>query len=328
MIKDLNPDLKGNHSPKIEAAIKSLVSRGFKLSDQAERPYRFTIAVFEKGGQKFFVKIAEKGVVEFKFLRAEVWCNQIFQELLADFSNPPPVKIPKVLDQNESSDIYWVMFEFFAGERIADWVPSRDPRSLKDWFPQIVDFVQFLEVVDPEKLETIEEVRSDVSVAEKMLAKINKWSAIPLKKGLISQDELKVAIDLVGELGDGLEYRLQHGDFVPWHMHDLGFPFFGLVDSEHGGVNQPQYYDLAYFYHRLYTKLWQPQLARDFLSLYLRSSNANREKFLKKFLPVIVQRTIGGFWDYSQSSEEKREFGLHSDLLKRVLSKDLDKLIN
>jgi len=328
MIKDLNPNLKGNHSPKVEAAIRFFKSKGLKLSDQAERPYRFTIAVFEKGDQKFFVKIAEKGAVDFKFLRAEVWCNQTFERLLAGFPNPPPVKIPKVLDQNETGDIYWVMFEFFSGERIADWVPSRDPRKLKDWFPQIIDFVQFLETVDPKRLETIEEVRPDKSVAKKMLAKIKEWSLVSLKKGLISQDELRAMITLVEEQKDGLEYRLQHGDFVPWHMHDLGFPFFGLVDSEHGGVNQPQYYDLAYFYHRLYTKLWQPQLARDFLSLYLKNSNVDEEEFLKKFSPVIVQRTIGGFWDYSKNSEEKSEFGLHRDLLRRVLSKDLSKLIN
>ena len=98
-----------------------------------------------------------------------------------------------------------------------------------------------------------------------------------------------------------------------------------LIDGEHGKVKGLKFYDLVYFYIRLYTKLCRPDIADKFLKLLSNSYKfTSTERIL--FYILLAQRAIGGYYDATNDGKTDLSF-LH-ELREKVLIAGLDTVID
>lgn len=114
---------------------------------------------------------------------------------------------------------------------------------------------------------------------------------------------------------------VNHGDFVPWHMIRQADGRFALIDGEHGSAQTPRYYDIAYFYHRVYTKLENPNLAEAYLSEIVRRLPEKESGMFREFFPLLLaSRIIGGFFD---AKHDRTDFQYHDRLLEKFLRENI-----
>jgi hypothetical protein len=190
--------------------------------------------------------------------------------------------------------------------------------------PSVIKTINWFESLD---YKSFGEPKEDMY--ERTKEKTYQWTIDPVKFGILKEKDAQKALQTIQDYKDTTKMQSNMVIFVPWHMHDDGFPNFVLVDIEHAGVDRPYHYDLAYFYHRAYTKLLSPELARQFLSLFLASNTESH--FFEYFLPQLTSRVIGGFNDHIRDKDyldSNAKIIKHSnDLLDRVFSRDLNRLL-
>jgi len=125
--------------------------------------------------------------------------------------------------------------------------------------------------------------------------------------------------DLYDFIEKRIEYGLkapQHGDFVPWHIFITNENKLFLIDGEHSRIAGFKFYDIAYFYHRVYTKLKRPDIANKFLEEF--NNIYQFSKADKECLGLILaQRVIGGYFDSSKCGE--KNVCLHDELKRKIL---------
>jgi hypothetical protein len=118
---------------------------------------------------------------------------------------------------------------------------------------------------------------------------------------------------------------LAHGDFTPWHVFLNKKDRLVLTDGEWANSCLPEYYDLAYCYHRMCSCIGAFDLAKSLISKYrklIKKSELN--KFDNLFYCVLAERVLGGFWD-SAKMVNTAEGNLisHKQLKDLFLKKDL-----
>lgn len=241
-----------------------------------------------------------------------------------------PLRLPEVVETSFTNQTSWVIFEYFPGDILAYWQPNKNFTQLPSRLQQIVDILMFFDNLDPDNIHLSNDPNLSIPINEQFKAQMDSWSQQPKELELLKDTELSNLIEIIQSVP--LSRRLQHGDFVPWHMFGLNSAQIGLVDSEHGSTQKSRFYDLAYFYQRIFTKL-DPDLAKQFLQIFLDRSADNKNQFFLQFLPVIAVRAIGGMFDYARADytlddERKTEKQLHRQLLELILQKDLNSLLS
>ncbi len=281
--------------------VKRLNRKNFHIIRKVhyDRRERYICLILKRNNQKFFYK-------ELNNDRPDKFKEQIdFQKRVEE--SQTEIILPKLIDYKLGAEKSWALWEYLPGKHLADWKPKKI-RQLANWLEPIVEvLIQMLK---------IKPLEGNYHISEIMLERAEGWSKEPVLQGFYSESFKNKIIFLINKNHSKLINGFNHSDFVPWHMHELKFPKFYLVDYENC-KGKPLYYDLAHFYHRLYTKLGEPKIADKFLEIFFKRAKLPPD-FEAIFSTILGHRIMAGFFD-CLVNKDGTDIKLHQKLLDNYL---------
>jgi len=230
------------------------------------------------------------------------------------------LKVPKIIQSGNLGGLSFYISEFVEGRPLAiKWYEGiLDPKiyNLQKYLPEVSVFASNLQnnsyLSLPEQAiygYQLSENRTLLNnQSDMLLEKIKSWIQPESLVGISLKDEL----NLVKENIKNWNFCINHSDFVPWHILETKIGELYLIDGEHASL-KPDFYDIAYFYHRTFTGAQRPDLADEFL--HLTFSKLNTEKqflFIQKFPSVLASRIIGGYFD--AVNDKQTDLSFHHQL--------------
>ena len=204
---------------------------------------------------------------------------------------------------------YWFVDEFVFGKPLAEPGQKKTSISEKDLEAAAKIAKNIMELTDisllPKDKEYLKTVRP-----ERLLEMSEEWSSS-------SHRDTKKLLRFIKERKGDIEIAASHGDFTPWAIMKTKSNNYYLIDSEAAQMGGLKFYDVAYFYHRVYTKLKRPDLAETFLDKFKQTANWT-EKNTKEFAPVLAGRVMGGYFDSERDGVTSTE--LNQEMEKNLLS--------
>lgn len=272
---------------------------------------RHAFGKIKKGNKIFFFKLASTEGISERTQNEVTWNNQISKAI-----KKHGVKffaVPKVFKTGWFGENFYFISEFYGGPYLAYKNPV-NTASLKKWLNKIVKINLFFLSLKGLKFLRDKNIKFS-EIPNLVIKKTKKW----YKE--VEEHNLNKILEKVKEIKTTYQPSTNHGDFVPWQMIKQKNKFI-LIDGEHGSSKTPKYYDIAYFYQRLFTSGKSPKLAK----LYLRKIKENLSKkekgdFEKIFKPVLASRIIGGFWD--AKNDGKKDLTYHNKIKKDFLRNNL-----
>lgn len=288
--------------------------KGFKVLN-VEQIFRHAHGKLVKNNQIFFFKLASTKDISERNYNEMVWNQKINialgQKINSNFC------IPKIFSCGYfDNDKFFYISEFFDGPFLATKKPP-NKLSLEDWIDKIVETnLYFLNIKDNLRFPRDDgELRGNVDFSQLFYNQDYKL--------LQDLKEFDLELILLEEKNLKLTYRpcINHGDFVPWHMIKFNEKFV-LVDGEQGSCKLPMYFDIAYFYHRAYTGVEAPKLAKLYINKLCKNfSREEKDRFDIALRPLIANRIIGGFWH--AKNEKQVDISYHLNLKKEFIKKEL-----
>lgn len=132
--------------------------------------------------------------------------------------------------------------------------------------------------------------------------------------------ELAPVVQIAEEIRHNYLAAINHGDVTPWHMLKVSKRKFCLVDGEMASSVLPCYYDLAFFYQRVFTVARQPEFARAVVSAVREGlSKQQRREFDQRFRFVMAERIMGSYWDHICAAKKSEKTLKYHRLLRQAL---------
>lgn len=238
-----------------------------------------------KNKKNFFLKLSSTGKIGIKTENENFW-NKNISHLLKDLDS---IKIPHIYETGKLEDRFYYLSEFCEGDLLATKIPP-NLKNLKKWLDKIVELNIILLQSKNIKL------KKDENINEKEVSN-NYVNDIKQRYEDVKEYGLKEFFEEVELLKNNFIPKINHGDFVPWHfIEDKNT--ITLIDAEHASSYLPKYYDVCYFYERLYARGESPELAKEYLRK-IKNSLPEKEKnnFDKELRPVLASRIIIGIRD-------------------------------
>jgi len=258
---------------------------------RVEQVWRHVTGILRKEDKDYFLKLAStKGVAE--RTRNEFEWNNLGNSLPE--TQKLPVFIPQNHDSGEFKNLFWFLSEYAGNKILTRPVDENETGDLEKELPVIAETARKIIDIKTDLTLPLDKEIAEEERKEKFIKKLEHWAEETPK-------DITDLMEFIKERFDYLQIAPSHGDFVPWHFvqGDEGKLF--LVDGEHAHVLGLKFYDVAYFYHRVYTKLKRPDIADRFLGefgdLY---EFSEEEEELFRF--VLAQRLIGGYFDAEKDS--------------------------
>ena len=263
---------------------------------------RFFVYKLSKEKNSYLLKIAGNGFE--RDLSNEVWWNNTLNRLVE--ANPNmKVRAPHI----ETYGKNFYIGEFFKAKPLIVDGFKFDKTDIDPWVSQIarvlIDFDQM--ALQPGLSQSPEYENTNSAPYSNLESKVDQWMEIPLKNGQIDEKAILTAKQLIEKYSPYVLPRLQHGDFVPWHMYDLGEGIIGIIDGEHASLIKPRLYDLAYIYSRLVTRMKSFEIARKLLNAVFDGLKEDSDAMEKAWLPVITIRSLGMIND-AEADLEKTDY--------------------
>ncbi len=288
-----------------------LVSQGFKVLE-IQQLWRHVHGKLEKNSKIYFFKMASTPDISER-TRNEVSWNKRIHDLVNE-SAIDYFDVPEVFDVGEYDDKFYYLSSYHDGQTLATKNPP-STEGLDKWIDKIVKsnlFFLSLPELNLQKDGTHKPINEKWDVFFK---RIQSWF------DEVKEFKLDKVFDEVDDLEKTYEPAVNHGDFVPWHMIDEGRQFI-LIDAEHASSYSPKYYDVCYFYHRLYTSANAPELAKEYFGKIKHSlSDSEKNKFNISVRPILATRIIGGFWD--AKTDGLKNVSSHNNLKNDFLNRNL-----
>ncbi|MFH1429059.1 MAG: hypothetical protein ABIH39_04870 [Candidatus Margulisiibacteriota bacterium] len=241
-----------------------------------------------KNGRVFFFKMASTPDIGERTYNEMVWNINI--ENAIKNSGIRLFSVPLVCDCGYFENKFYFITRYYDGRFLAYKKPPRR-ENLINWVEKIVEcniFFLNLKLIRFPRDEN--EFASTKSFSKEFYEQDLKLIKDLREFGLEEILEEEKLIDKIYNPG------ITHGDFVPWHMIDRGHSFV-LIDGEHGSSVLPRYYDIVYFYHRVYTGAEAPEIAKIYLNKIMGTlSPSEKDIFKKSIRPLLASRIITGFW--------------------------------
>ncbi len=246
-----------------------------------EQKWRHVTGHLKEGEGDLFLKMASTPGIATRTANEASWNRAVVEKLA--------VKIPKVVKEGEWNGLFWMLTEYVDGIELAKAEGTTDMGLLTENMDLIaqtaVDILNLknLPLLPKEKAEPLE------PLGQKFMENIAGW------KEKIHLD-VAALYDYVERGIASLQTAPCHGDFVPWHfLFDKSGQVF-LVDGEAARSQGVKFYDVAYFYQRVYTKQKRPEMASKFLDLFKNKFPMTGQD-QENFRVVLAQRLIGGYLD-------------------------------
>ncbi len=281
--------------------------KDYKVLD-IEQQWRHVTGILEKDGDKYFLKLASTELIGEKTKNEAEW-NKLLK--LLSVETKLPITIPKMLEEGFFKELYWFLSDYIDGKPLVLPTQKNETKDLEQYIPTIADTTKnILEINTDELLPNDVPKVSKENLRNKYIKHIEDW--IP-----------KIHAN-VSELHSFFKKRLQyfepapaHGDYVPWHILKDTKNYLYLVDAEHSGIKRVKFYDLAYFYHRVYTKLKRPDLADEYLKQFRNLWDFDNND-LERVRLVLAHKVMSGYFDLQEDGITSAK--LQDELRKRLLS--------
>lgn len=282
-----------------------------RLADQVNaelldfsQEWRHGVGRMKKNGQTLFFKIASTPEIGQRTRNEVSWNTSLTSALTKDAS----FLVPRIIETGEIENKFFYLSEYFPGVRLMEKGPNTRP--LYPWIEKIVSANVFL-LGWAKRFFDRDETEPDSSLFQRYKKRTIEW------KLAVSEENLDEVLNVALTLDQHYHPGNTHGDFVPWHMIQSGEKFV-LIDGEHATGRQARYYDIAYFFHRLWTTGRDSALAKQYLRLVVHEIG-NREAFISEFRPILASRIIGGFWDLKSDGATEEEKQSHQSLRESFL---------
>jgi aminoglycoside phosphotransferase (APT) family kinase protein len=259
---------------------------GYEIVEAFAPTWRFATYKLRKGGREYFGKRAVTANLS-RELESEVWFN-----LTLDRLNQAVPNLGVTAPAGVEAGRRWYVREWVDGRFLVE--ENGSAADVRPHVTQLAGLLQRLDaqlLVSPHGRATYENPSS--SLYSDLLSKVDKWLKRPLKDGYITHQRTDLAIILIKSHLKHLKPSFQHGDFVPWHILVDQKGDWHLIDGEHSSLLKPRYYDLAYVYTRLSTRLKAQAEAARLLELFLQGHGVPKAEFYNAFLPVVTLRALG-----------------------------------
>lgn len=271
----------------LETIKKYFQQKSFEIVD-IKLDWRHGYGHLRKNGNDIFLKIAIGDDIQLKTKNEVSWNQAIVSKI--KIAKTDLFCVPEITETGNLNGHFYYLAEFIKGELLATKKPPQR-KKLAQWLEQIVEINFF--ILNLEKLLLLRDNDSNkLNLWKEYQEKYHKWYIEARQKY-----DLEKIFRVVKNLQGDYKIGLNHGDFVPWHIIENRGQLV-LVDAEHATCLGPRYYDIAYFYHRVYTALQAPELAEKYLAIIKEKiSKAEKENFQQFFPLVLATRILGGFWE-------------------------------
>lgn|GEM_PF-3743696 len=253
---------------------------------------RHVIGMVRKDTKEYFLKLAQSPAIGQRTANEFAWDRVISALRL-------PVRIPKAYDHGKFADCFWFTAEYFPHAKPLDNGGAHLSLMAKTAH-------QIMQLEPGTLLPRDQEV-----AGQSLVEQANRKVANYLKDIKRNTTQLQMFMQERLHL---LTPAPMHGDFVPEHFLSTQKGIV-LIDAESSQANGFAFYDIAYFYHRVYTKLHQPETAAMFLQEF-EKMHPFSENEREAFRCLLAMRLIGGYLD-AQSD------GVTSVVLQEMLEKKL-----
>ena len=305
---------EGKNYRKSEMLDKAEIEKYFSKKGytviELQQIWRHVHGKLKKDNKIFFLKMASTSDIGERTRNETMWNNQIGS--LIEKAGVDYFDVPHIYETGEYNDKFYYIASHHGGDMLASKNPPTT-ESLEKWIDKIVKSNIFFLSLQREDLNFHRDKDSIISQDkwDEYFQRVQSW----LEE--VKEHQLQEIFNEVKNLKNTFEPSVNHGDFVPWHLIQEGEKFI-LIDGEHASTQSPKYYDVCYFYHRLYTSAKNPELAKTYLAKF-RSHLSEEEKniFDVSIRPILATRIIGGFWDAKTDGLEDVTF--HNKLREEFL---------
>lgn len=288
-----------------------LIGKGFSNIELVQQWRHITGSLDKDGTKQFFKMASSEGVAE-RTTNEFNWNNLINNKLNLKLT----VSVPRNYESGNYNELFWFTCEFVDGIPLATASKPDETEVLEDNLSRIASTAKSIleiDVADNKLPNDKKEPEEKEDPKKVFLERLKHW---------MSQFDNN-ANGLYEFIEQNIRYGQQapsHSDFVPWHIFITKNNDLYLIDGEHSKINGFKFYDVAYFYHRTYTKLKRPDIADKFLQEF-NSIYTFDEKDKQCFRLILAQRVIGGYMDAKNDSVTSVE--LQDELRDRILEDDL-----
>lgn len=290
----------------LEDVARHMESKGYKVQN-LEQIWRHVTGLIKFENEKLFLKMASTKEIGVRTMNEKCFnenANTIWKKYLNFF------KVPKIFDEGVYNGNYWFVSEYIFGKQMSGDSPKRREMTDKDLRQASLMAKNILDLTDycllPKDKEHLKHLWADrIQNISKLWSKEVKYNTNNLLR-------------FIEERRNDIEVSMSHGDFTPWHIMNTKKDEYFLVDSEASQSGGLRHYDAAYFYHRVYTNLKQPEIAESFLEKY-KDVLSWTEKDELAFAPVLASRIMGGFFE-AEGDGIATNFELNQELENKLLT--------
>ncbi len=271
-----------------------------------KQPWRHVVGKVKKNGKEFFFKIASTEEIGKKTKNQIDWSEKTSKTLKT-------MKVPEIKDKGEYKGLPWFTNEYIEGPLLADYVKDkgRGTKDLKESLEKVALTAKEIMELSSDVLSPKQNQEKVQLIKEKMIEKVDGWIELVDKK----ESVIELRKFMTEKLPE-VQFAPSFGDFVPWHMIKRNEEIY-LIDSEHGKMEGIKFYDVAYFYHRVFTKLQTPEIADEFMQIFLKLYPMS-DKDKETLRMILAQRLIGGYMDaqYDKTTSVELQDKMRDLLLK------------
>jgi len=223
-----------------------------------------------------------------KTFQNEITGTELFSEIV--YAHPDwHVKVPRTFEKGEG----WVIREYLEGETLCT-----EESRLEQAAPgvkRLATALAFIDRVEPDL--NIAPPFEDSAPYTNIRKRFETWSKGPLESSILAHEAYESAQQLIATFQPYLVPRYAHGDVSPLkHVLVDATGTIGLFDFEHFSSQKPRYYDVAYCYSRLFTRVGDKRIAGSFLNSFLEVAETPPHQ-TEQLLAIMTQRAIGMHFD-------------------------------
>lgn len=283
-----------------------LETKGYKIK-KLSQPWRHVVGEVLHENERLFFKLGSTKEISEKTRNEKHWnenINTVWKKNINNF------KSPKIFDEGNYEDKYWFVCEFVFGKPLAEVGKPSKELNHKD-FEKAADIASELVNIGEKTILPNDSAQILPSLIEKYYTKAKEWTKN-------TKSNTKELIQFIEENKKDIFVGSSHGDFTPWALMKTKNKQIYLIDGESSHLMGVKHYDAAYFYHRVYTKLKRPDLAKLFITRYFKLRNFDKVEE-KSFDAILASRIVGGYFDAERDGVTSVELNrqMETELLKK-----------